>query len=139
MGDRFVVGFQNDDIAIDPIVFLYSHWGGTYQHYTVADAVGKARNRWGDGTYATRIALSNIIGSGWSSETGWGIYAENNYKNHGADYPYILIVEWMSRRIRIASNDDHTVTLGTVGFDEFIDDPEETLVAVLNSHGLVDA
>lgn len=29
--------------------------------------------RWGDGTYATRIFISQIIGNEWDKETGFGI------------------------------------------------------------------
>jgi hypothetical protein len=40
----------------------------------LADAVIKARPRWNDSSYATRIATSHLVGNDWSSETGWGLY-----------------------------------------------------------------
>jgi hypothetical protein len=40
----------------------------------LAEAVAKAQPRWSDPSYATRIAISNLIGDGWSMETGWGLH-----------------------------------------------------------------
>jgi hypothetical protein len=40
----------------------------------LADAVIKARPRWNDGSYATRIATSQLVADQWNMETGWGLY-----------------------------------------------------------------
>jgi hypothetical protein len=40
----------------------------------LADAVIAARPRWNDPSYATRIAISQLVGNDWNSETGWGLH-----------------------------------------------------------------
>jgi hypothetical protein len=39
----------------------------------LAEAVISAQSRWSDPSYATRIAISQMIGEGWAMETGWGL------------------------------------------------------------------
>ena len=56
----------------------------------LAAAVEKARPRWSDEGYATRIAISRLVADDWTSETGWGIYAnvimDNEHK--------IPVIDW---------------------------------------------
>ena len=73
MGDRYVVGFR--DTKDTPPVWLYSHWGGSDSVSQIATAISIARPRWGDTAYATRIAISSIVGDSWREETGFGITA----------------------------------------------------------------
>jgi hypothetical protein len=40
----------------------------------LAEAVFKARPRWSDPSYATRITISQMINNDWGSETGWGLH-----------------------------------------------------------------
>ena len=40
----------------------------------LAEAVFKARARWNDPSYATRITISHMIGDQWNMETGWGLH-----------------------------------------------------------------
>jgi hypothetical protein len=40
----------------------------------LAEAVVKAQGRWSDPSYATRIAISHMVGEGWAMETGWGLH-----------------------------------------------------------------
>jgi hypothetical protein len=47
----------------------------------LARAVDKARPRWSDESYATRIAISNLIKDEWTSETGWGIQVNQRSDN----------------------------------------------------------
>lgn len=55
--------------------YLYSHWGGDSKWSDTASALEAARPRWQDVTYATRIFISQIIGTQWGEETGFGIIA----------------------------------------------------------------
>ena len=55
-------------------IVLYGHWGGHEMLHNLADAVEKARGRWEDVSYATRIAISQLIGDQWDMETGWGLH-----------------------------------------------------------------
>jgi len=71
MGDRanFVFVQPNGESIV-----LYGHWGGYQMLANLAEAAVKAQNRWSDPSYATRIAISHLIGEGWAMETGWGLY-----------------------------------------------------------------
>ena len=40
----------------------------------LAEAVAKAQPRWSDPSYATRIAISHLIGDAWTFETGFGLH-----------------------------------------------------------------
>ena len=70
MGDRanFVFVQPNGHSIV-----LYGHWAGHNMLANLAEAVSKAQNRWSDPSYATRIAVSHMIGEGWAMETGWGL------------------------------------------------------------------
>lgn len=58
-------------------VTLYSHWGGDEKLIDLANALVKAKPRWSDYGYATRI-LFNALQTDHDSETGYGIYADEN-------------------------------------------------------------
>lgn len=70
MGDRanFVFVQPNGESIV-----LYGHWAGHNMLHKLADAVLKAKPRWSDPSYATRIAVSQMVGDQWSMETGWGL------------------------------------------------------------------
>ena len=70
MGDRanFVFVQPNGESIV-----LYGHWAGHNMLANLAEAAIKAQGRWSDPSYATRIAISNMIGEGWAMETGWGL------------------------------------------------------------------
>ncbi|NDB58651.1 hypothetical protein EB001_09410 [bacterium] len=78
MGDRANFGFvqPNGDTIV-----LYGHWAGNGMLANLADAVFRAQKRWGDPSYATRIAISHMIGNEWTSETGWGLYVNERGDN----------------------------------------------------------
>ena len=71
MGDRANFGFVQPN---GQTIVLYGHWAGHQMLGKLADAVIAARPRWNDSSYATRIAISNLIGDQWNMETGWGLY-----------------------------------------------------------------
>lgn len=81
MGDRANFGFRDRK---GDTVFLYGHWAGHRMLENLANAVGAARPRWSDESYATRIAISQLVNDEWPSETGWGItvneLADNEHK-----------------------------------------------------------
>jgi len=70
MGDRanFVFVQPNGHSIV-----VYGHWAGHNMLSRLADAVTAAKPRWGDPSYATRIAVSQLIGDQWNLETGWGL------------------------------------------------------------------
>jgi len=71
MGDRANFGFVQPN---GNTIVLYGHWAGHQMLANLAEAVFKARPRWNDPSYATRITISNMIGEGWAMETGWGLH-----------------------------------------------------------------
>lgn len=81
MGDRANFGFVQPN---GETIVLYGHWAGYQMLGKLADAVIAARPRWNDPAYATRIAISQIIGNDWTSETGWGLHvneiSDNEHK-----------------------------------------------------------
>jgi hypothetical protein len=87
MGDRANFGFRQ---STGETIILYGHWAGHGMLENLAAAVEKARPRWSDEGYATRIAISRLIADDWTSETGWGIYAnvimDNEHK--------IPLIDW---------------------------------------------
>lgn len=121
MGDRFVVGFRGYS-ETDPIVFYYSHWGGSDQQFSLDEAIHAARGRWSDPSYATRIAISHLVGEDWRSETGSGVWAESSAVCQGhpeGDYPIIYLVDWGTRSIIAANARNHNDVIRVVAFDEF--------------------
>jgi hypothetical protein len=116
MGDRFVVGFR--DTEETPTVWLYSHWGGSDRVELIADAIGKARPRWNDPGYATRIAISRIVGDSWNEELGFGITAGGRDFYH-PDYDDVHVVTWSDRTVVVQTLDGE-IDLASFGFEVFL-------------------
>jgi hypothetical protein len=74
MGARINYIFKTEENK--PNIVLYSHWGETEWRDELSLALEKAQRRldMGDISYATRIAISYLIGNQWADETGFGIY-----------------------------------------------------------------
>lgn len=87
MGDRANFGFTQSN---GDTVVVYGHWAGHGMLDLLARAVDKARPRWSDDSYATRISISNLIQDEWTSETGWGIYVNEIGDNEHK----IAIINW---------------------------------------------
>jgi hypothetical protein len=111
VGDRWAVGFRGD--GPNPTnIWLYSHWGGGSRHETLAAAIDAARPRWDDNTYATRIAVSHIIGTDWDRETGYGLEAGDNCRTD-VEYP-LMLVDWDKRTISIVAPSGLVVETATL-------------------------
>lgn len=106
MGDRIVYTVKQDN---DSYISLYSHWGGYERYQALAYALSKARPRWDDVSYGTRILFSNLIGPEWDSETGYGIWVGED--NGAGDHPSITI-DFVDKTVS-----DET---GEHSFDDFI-------------------
>ena len=87
MGDRANFGFVQPN---GQTIVLYGHWAGHQMLGKLADAVIAARPRWNDSSYATRIAISNLIGDQWNMENGWGLYVNEIGDNEHK----IAIIDW---------------------------------------------
>jgi hypothetical protein len=101
MGDRANFGFKDRK---GDTVFLYGHWAGHRMLENLASAVEAARPRWNDESYATRIAISQLINDEWPSETGWGItvneLADNEHK--------VPIIDWDKKTFTLMEEDLQT-------------------------------
>lgn len=79
IGDRTNTIFR---MADGGDIVLYQHWGGYQMMHNLATALDKARPRWTDESYATRIIISNLIGDDWSQELGYGISTHISDNEH---------------------------------------------------------
>ena len=121
MGDRAVYGFKSEG----HILFLYSHGGGDQQLATMQSAIEKARPRWEregwvDDAYATRIAISHIIGPMWAEATGYGLSIDAFSQ---PDYHFAYVVDWDARTVEQIDTWDlgKDREIGPVmGFDAFL-------------------
>lgn len=117
MGDRAVAGFKANSKS--ETIFMYRQWGGSDQNEIFANALEKARPRWHDDSYGSRIMLSQMIGDDWSGELGYGIYVGGTA--HGADYNYILVANFETKMVEIRENDNSDNLIAEIEFDEFIE------------------
>ncbi len=129
MGDRAVTGFR--ETPESPTIFIYQHWSGSEQCDVLARALEASRSRWGDDSYATRICLSQIVGDSWKGELGYGIYAGGT--SHGADYDYILVVDWSRMVVMVCHNNDSDTVIGEISFDGFLLHPPTAVSDILDS------
>lgn len=98
MGDRNIIGFASNRSAAP--VYLYSHWGGSTRHTDLAEAIEKARPRWVDPSYATRVAISALIGrDAWDSGLGFGITTDS--AECDSNYDDMLVVCWGERVVQV--------------------------------------
>jgi hypothetical protein len=67
----------------------------------LASAVSAAEPRWQDESYATRIAISNLIGEDWAHETGWGLSVDRILDNEHK----VPVINWMSKTFTLFEED----------------------------------
>jgi hypothetical protein len=99
MGDRANFGFVQPN---GQTIVLYGHWAGHQMLGKLADAVITARPRWNDSSYATRIAISQLVGDQWNMETGWGLYVNERGDNEHK----IAIVDFEQQTFSLHEEDD---------------------------------
>lgn len=88
MGDRANFVFVQPS---GETIVLYGHWAGYNMLENLAEAVAKAQSRWTDPSYATRIAISQMIGDTWGMETGWGLQVNEISDNEHK----IPVINWL--------------------------------------------
>jgi hypothetical protein len=84
-------------------IVLYGHWAGSGMLENLAEAVAKAQSRWTDPSYATRIAISQMIGDSWGMETGWGLHVNEISDNEHK----IPVVNWLESTFSLHEQDSH--------------------------------
>jgi hypothetical protein len=90
MGDRANFGFKQSN---GQTIVLYGHWAGYGMLERLANAVEAARPRWNDESYATRIAISQLVGEQWMDETGWGLAVNEILDNEHK----IPLIDWSTK------------------------------------------
>ena len=125
MGDRANFGFRQTDGSI---IYLYGHWAGHEMMARLADALIAAEPRWNDESYATRIAICNMIGDDWNQEYGWGIANHIVDNNHS-----IPVVDWQNKTVTLYPHtwDDGVMIYSpkfVMGFQQFLDKFAKVLV-----------
>ena len=90
MGDRANFGFRQSN---GETIVLYGHWAGHEMLKQLAVAVLKAKPRWNDEAYATRIAISQLVGEDWKQETGWGLSVNTILDNEHK----IPLIDWSTK------------------------------------------
>ena len=104
MGDRGNIGFiQHTPIEVrgkwvmkvDSAIFLYTHSYGYRVEALAAEAIKASAPRHGDETYATRMALTALIGK-VEGDTGWGVGTHTGENS----YP-IPVIDFERREVRI--------------------------------------
>ena len=125
MGDRANFGFRQTD---ESVIYLYGHWAGYGMMARLADAIIAANPRWHDESYATRIAISTMIGEEWSQEYSWGISTRIGDNEHS-----IPVVDWSKQTVTLYPHDwgigvDFYNPKFTMTFQQFLDKFAKVLV-----------
>jgi hypothetical protein len=118
MGDRAVIGFKGK--RDDTPIWLYTHWSGYARYGELAKAISDAQPRWTDESYATRIAVSTIVGSNWASELGFGLTTNPDIIEAG-EYADVPVVIWDEAAIDIMMFGEVIATLDFEAFLEEVD------------------
>ena len=125
MGNRANFGFRQTDGSV---IYLYGHWAGYEMMARLSDALIAAERRWNDESYATRIAISTMIGDEWSQEYSWGISTSLGDNEHS-----VPVVDWQNKTVTLYP---HTWENGVMfdspkfvmGFQQFLDRFAKVLV-----------
>jgi len=81
---------------------LYGHWAGHNMLSNLADAIIASRPRWTDESYATRIAISQLVGDQWNMETGWGLQVNSISDNEHK----IPVIDFNQQTFSLHEQDD---------------------------------
>lgn len=123
MGDRANVVFKQGKGYLG----LYLHNGGYRVKSDVANTLQRVvdARRTSDDGYATRIAISNIIGNDWSQDYSYGLYAGATINDAIADNEHdIIVIDWEDGTVLLYDFDFGKWVIKdvkqTYTFDEFI-------------------
>jgi hypothetical protein len=62
---------------------------------------------------------------------GYGIYVGGT--SHGADYEFILVVDWSRNVVMVCLNNDSDTVIGETSFDDFLLHPPTAVSDILDS------
>ncbi len=86
-------------------IHLYSHWGGDSKFADTQRALTRAQSRWADTSYGSRIFISQIIGSEWESDTGFGIAVGNDTDNLFEESYFHAVIDFPNQRVTFGSHE----------------------------------
>jgi hypothetical protein len=113
MGDRANFGFRDSN---ENVLFLYGHWAGYDMLAKLANAVQAAEPRWEHEEYATRIAISHLIGEDWNQALSWGLninqISDNEHK--------VPVIDWANQTFTLYEEDLETVVF-SLSLAAFVD------------------
>jgi hypothetical protein len=101
-----------------PSLWLYTHWFGTQLPAYAADMLDAARERWGDPSYGTRLAVGRAFELFSSRLLGWGLSATADDMGDGGRYVEIDMRACTVRLVR----DCGYVRTPPIPFDVFVRD-----------------
>lgn len=116
IGDRANFGFTTDG---ETVIYLYAHWGGEGMLKNLANALDRVKNahRLDDPAYATRIAISEIIGENWGGDLGFGITINSLCDNEHK----VPVVNWSWGVVTLYRDPfDHASDVFTMSISAFI-------------------
>lgn len=117
MGDRANI-YIIDSAKADRGIYLYTHWNGYEWPEELRKALEKARPRWGDVSYCTRILVSNLYSDIHDQEIGGGIstfITDNSYP--------VIVVDQVAQTVAFATVDsetDRSAWTGQKSFAEYV-------------------
>lgn len=97
MGARVQFVFIQDDSGKN--LTLYSHWGADTWEVDLAYALDKARPRWDDASYGSRIVVSQLIGEQWNEETGFGLYVSDETDYTSDNWSETVMVDFVKKEV----------------------------------------
>jgi len=105
MGDR------SNAIIIDETgekgIGIYTHWYGSTLPSLIATALNKAKPRWNDSYYATRMIFDNLLTQvkAHDEETGWGLYCYTNNGDICEEENETVFVDFSTKKVKLGNKD----------------------------------
>lgn len=117
------MGSRAQILIEDEKVYLYTHWGANELEENLKHILDtpKARSRWDDSEYLTRIIFSEMIKNDIDGETGYGIGGSE----HG-DIQLLITLNVGKKLIRVEDKYSDNDVMEYFSFQDFIDSRKHT-------------
>ena len=125
MSDRGNIVFVQPggiDNAPRPLVYLYSHWGGSELAETLQRALKRGVSRWDDNSYLARIVFCTMCAGDVEGLTGFGIsaYMPSAYMPDNAIGRALLVVDCEKKTVYTASSRAPLEPVETTTFERYV-------------------
>ena len=99
MGDRAMAEIRTGEGSL----YVYTHWRGSNLPDDAKEAILKAKNRWDDIPYATRILVDQLTKEGRDGEMGFGLMLQPSAEDeYNSDKPSVVI-DLVARELIVTS------------------------------------